>query len=372
MFKLAFIFSLLASMFLIVEKMRTHKHLVDANSARDAGKPIPVALYAVEKAALKPSLVGSCVTEASQTLSISSAIRDAVVSKVNVKVGAYLKAGEELVNLDDREKRSVVDRASKRVLWLGGTLDERKHLMDYFYENRSKGQSLEVDYRRAKIDWLKESGDLDQAKEDLKLAEIDLEKMVIRAPVSGLVDEIIAEGQIALQNMYIAKLSVVDPLHLTCNFDVDDYSYVISLLDRGEVSLRGMPGVRLAASFVKRQASQNGGTLNWVFSVDNSNRDIYPAMVGYIRFQSDSAVIRLPTVALLNRLDKQAQVFVATSENTVLLTKVILGQQSGGYTEIVSGLNVGDKVVVAGQKDLVDGDKISDLDPTEVVYPYGS
>lgn len=359
-------------MFLVMEKMRNHKHLVDADSARDAGKPIPVALYAVEKTALKPSVVGSCVTEASQTLIISSAIRDSVVSKVKAKVGAYLKAGEELVNLDDREKRSVVGRASKRVLWLEYTLDERKHLMDYFYENLSKGQSLEVDYRRAKIDWLKESSDLDKAKEDLRLAEIDLEKMMIKAPVSGLVDEIIAEGQVALQNMSIAKMSVVDPLHLSCNFDVNDYSYVTSLLDRGEVSLRGMPGVQLPARFVKRQASQNGRTLNWVFSVDNSDRDIYPAMVGYIRFQSDSAVVRLPTVALLNRLDKQAQVFVANPDNIALLTTVILGQQSGGYTEIVSGLGIGDKVVVAGQKDLVDGDKVSDLDPTEVVYSYGN
>jgi len=370
LFKLVVMAALLFLALLIMGNMRSHKQVVDATTARNSGMPIPVASYIVDKGVLKPSVVGSCTAEASRVISLVSAIRDPIINRVFAKQGDLIEAGFKLVQLDDRTEKTLFERAAKRVHWSEKKLDERKHLMDYVNNNLKNGHSLEVEYRRAKVDWLLASSDLAQALEDLKLAEIQLTKTYVVSPVTGVLDNVISEGQIARQDINLAQISVLNPMHIKCDFDVADYAYVKSMIDEGIVSFRGGGQELLAANFIKNEVTQDGKKLRWVFSVKNDNNNVYPAMASYIKFQSESTVIRIPTVSLLNSQDKRAQVFVVSEESIAVLSDVRLGLQSGGFTEIVAGLYEGDRVVIAGQKNLIDGEVVSDIDPVEVTYPY--
>lgn len=369
--KLLVMAALLFLILLILGNMRSHKQLVDATTARNSGMPIPVASYIVDKDVLKPSIVGSCIAEASRVISLVSSIRDPIINRVFAKQGDLIEAGFKLIQLDDRTEKTLLKRATKRVYWLQKKLDERKHLMDYFHQNLNNGHSLEVEYRRAKVDWVLASADMAQALEDLELAKIQLTKTHIVSPFTGVLDNVISEGQVARQDIDLAGISVLDPMHIKCNFDVADYAYVKSMINKGVVSFRGGQET-LSANFIKNEITQDGRNLDWVFSVENENNNIYPAMKSYIKFQSEKMITRVPTVSLLNSQDGNAQVFIISDESIAVLSEVRLGLHSGGFTEIIAGLYEGDRVVVVGQKNLSDGEVVSNIDPLEVTYPYGS
>lgn len=355
---------------MLLKAMQAHKRIVDADAARDAGKPIPVASHTVAEGVLRPLLVGSCTAEPSKTLSIAGVLRDIMVKAVHAEPGGSIEAGSVLIEFDDRERKAGLERARDRIDWLVKRVDEKKTLLDYFEENLKDGQSLEVDYRRAKVDWIEAREDLAVARSDFQLAEIELSKTVLTAPASSIVDDIVLPGEVARQSVDLARLVVLNPLYMRCDFNIEDYNYIQTFKDQGKVAIRSLPGEVFSANFVKSVTEESGDGLRWIFSVNNEANRIQPGMSGYLRFSSEKVVVRVPTVALLNRHDSQAQVFII-EDDKARLTDVHIGQESGGYSEIKSGLIVDNVIVVAGQRHLINGDSVAVVDPLSIVYPYG-
>jgi RND family efflux transporter MFP subunit len=91
--------------------------------------------------------------------------------------------------------------------------------------------------------------------------------------------------------------------------------------------------------------------------VDNSRMRIRPGMFANVSFNfgtEDHIVV--PDVAVIRQQGvNDRYVYVVNPNNTVSYIKVELGRRLGSTYEIRSGLNDGDRVVVAGAARLVDG-----------------
>jgi len=354
----------------LLSRISQHRQIVDAKAARDAGKPIPVSVYLADVAPIRPLLVGACSTGASREVEVSTPLRDLIVEKVFAVPGQYIEIGDPLIELDAREAAARVSLAKDRLTGLEAEVDERQKVVNYFLNNRQAGQSLEIDYRRELINLVQTKGELSVSDDELEIAQIDLDKTKINAPVSGQIEEVITAGQVARQNDVLAKIRVSDPIVATCQFDVTDYAYLRSVRDEGEIYFRGLEGQSFQAQYLM-EAPLNSITDNlvWQFTIENKDRILQPNMQGSIRYTSAKAVLRVPSVSVLNRDGEKAQIFVVDKKQANLVP-IRVGQQAGGFTEVLSGIQKETPVVIAGQLDLIAGDKVNVLDQREVTYPY--
>ena len=62
--------------------------------------------------------------------------------------------------------------------------------------------------------------------------------------------------------------------------------------------------------------------------------------------------------ALIDRKDGSAKVFVVTTNDTIQLKEVQYGRSDTGKVPIVSGLNIGDQILISGHTRLSDGDSV--------------
>ncbi|RDV27505.1 efflux RND transporter periplasmic adaptor subunit [Alteromonas aestuariivivens] len=365
---------LLAMAFLLLREMRRHSNIVNADSARQAGQPLPVSVYEANVAPIQPLIVGSCTTQPSKTVELASAINDIIITGSYFVEGDLVSEGQKLLELDKRQIQASISKAQDRIRWLNEEIRERASLVQYYKENRASGQSLEIDYRRALIDLIQAEGDRSTADEELTLAQVDLEKTDIISPVTGRVDIIAAKGEVARVNQTVATITVVNPMVANCVFDTSDYQFLMAKRNEGEVVLKGLDGYQFSGRFLQEAPldpeAEQIDNLNWYFTINNDHLMVQANMTGFIRFTSTEEVLRIPAVALLNQNQNQAQVF-RVNDTTANLVTVNTGQRASGFVAITSGLEPGDRVVVAGQLDLIDGDYVNPIDPRDVTFSYG-
>ena len=72
---------------------------------------------------------------------------------------------------------------------------------------------------------------------------------------------------------------------------------------------------------------------------------------------SERKDLSLPRNALINRKESAATIFVLDSEQHAVKTQVVYGRSESGSVPILSGVEVGQKVLVSGHHRLKDGDE---------------
>jgi hypothetical protein len=95
--------------------------------------------------------------------------------------------------------------------------------------------------------------------------------------------------------------------------------------------------------------------------LDNPDLTLRPGMGGAANIElqaSNNSGLRIPAITLLGSNGRDAYVFKVDNRNIARLTEVQIVGYEQGYVGIQTGLSAGDKVVVAGQQALLDGDKV--------------
>jgi RND family efflux transporter MFP subunit len=363
------ILALVLGIVYVQDKMFRHRNLVDADYARLKGNPIPVSVGTVVTGAIQPTVVGSCQTAPSRVVNLRSPLNDIEVFEVFFKPGTRVKKGQGLLDLDRKDADQKLTTATAKFEWQSKLVGHISDFVDYYKTNLKDGLSLEREYQQTVIDLAREQRDLALASSEVDEAKLTLAKTYLKSPVSGIIEEIVTTGEILKQSSIVATISVQQPMHLDCQFDNSELSYLLDKRDSGKVSLEGLNGHTYRASFIQAIYDDKNPGLNLRFQIDNAKRRVMPGMKGVIRFESEKRVLRVPAVALLNRTRGVAQIFVVNKDQRANLREVVTGESSGGFVEIVSGLKNHEVFVIAGQVNLLDGDQVNPLDPVEVTFP---
>ncbi len=174
----------------------------------------------------------------------------------------------------------------------------------------------------------------------------------LTAPVSGIITELgVREGAMASPGMTIAKISAIDHLWLLAEVPESQVPKV-------------RPGMAVSASFAGApQRSYTGRVRELLPSVnaasrtvqarlelDNRDGALIPGMLMQVHLEGARAEPRLlvPTEAIITS-GKRAVVLVADEQRGMRAVAVTPGRELGDDTEIVSGLEEGQKVVASGQ-----------------------
>ncbi len=290
-------------------------------------------------------------------VTVSAEIPGRVVS-APAERGSTVRAGDELIRLDDREIRLQITEASSSITTAQVELAredyERKQRL--FADgavtrsalDQSKNQYLGLDsaYRstQARIAQLKERA----------------AKTRIHAPLTGTVARLEVEpGEFVAPGMPIAVIE-----------DMEDVLVVVEVADRDVVRLRSLQVVEATSDAFPGKifsgvVERVGGAANPVtraFEVEariaNPDGELRSGMIISLRIllEKRNALV-VPAAALLGEGAETARV-VVVSNGVARSAEVTVGRRSDRDVELLSGLAEGDEVVVSGHDRLHDGQPV--------------
>ncbi len=233
------------------------------------------------------------------------------VSEILVEEGGVVTKGQIIAKLDDNmisKKVSLVEseiqRAQVSVKEVSINLALAKRKLERFkalLENKRVSEesvdnvTAEVDVLNAKLEYAEK--EIQVQKRNLALVRQELEDMVIRAPISGVVTkvevglgEVVSPVLVNSDNTVKSICTIMDLSSMSIEVDVNE-SYIGKVKEVGfaEVRLDAFPDKKFRANLnrVIPLANKQKGTVTVILSLIDSNEEVYPGMSAQVWFKSD-------------------------------------------------------------------------------------
>ncbi len=346
-----------------------------AGGAKRAAPAIAVKLAQAAKADF-PLIERSYGTMASpQVVNINARLASQVM-KVNVQDGQLVKAGDVLIELDDRTVQATLakDQATlakdQSILANNEIQLQRARTL----AARNAGTLQDVDNAVAAENSTRQQLSSDQAVIDADKLQVEFAK--IKAPFDGKLGTITAAagavtsaagGQAALMTV-----TQVQPLKV--NFRLPEQS----LLPVQAAMAKGPVAVRVIASgssdlldqgklvFIDSSVDTSSGTIGMAAEIANSKLILWPGQRVQVEVDYGKIIgaLTVPTVAV-QQGQIGAFVWLVDEQNKVTAAPVKVARFEGELASISEGLTEGAQVVIEGQAKLNNGSEVRSGKPAE-------
>ncbi len=268
------------------------------------------------------------------------------VTKVNVKVGDYVKAGTVLFEIDKGTVSGSYTQA-KAAYDLARTTYSN---MEKLY---SEGAISKSDYDSARVSYI-------SAQENYKLAAEQYSNFSPSSPIDGYVTSMnVSVGNVVATGSVAASVANTDELEISTTAS----EYIAGLLNVGDsvevyVDNREKPYTGVVETLSPAPAY---GTFTYpiTISLDNSSGELMSGQFAEIRVTAEESknALCVPSDALIMKNGKTVLVLV-NEEGIASYSEATYGIDNGEVVEILSGAKKGDKVVISGQSFISDGEKV--------------
>jgi len=289
------------------------------------------------------------------------------VVEVKVQTGDAVKAGDVLLTLDSQDADAAIadhKQAQANVSAANAALSKAKAdrervrgLFEHDAVARKEVDNVEAAFAAARAEVVRAQAERQQAERKLKLLGIKgtsrsgTETIAVRASISGKVLELrVVSGEFhsdtARPLMIVADLSTV-----LVSADVAENA--IRLIEVGEpvqIDLVAFPGEVFAATVVRiaDTVDPRTRTIKVLAALPNPRGRFRPEMFGRVRHGHATARIpALPQTAVIHR-DGQDITLVETGPGEYEIRPVTVGARAGDKVALLSGAEVGERVVVDG------------------------
>jgi RND family efflux transporter MFP subunit len=296
----------------------------------------------------------------------------AQIAQVHFKEGSAVKAGQLLFTLDGSQYQATVDLRKADLARAEAAHDRaRKYLSRLKAADRRSVSELDLDV--AQSDVLQGKAGVEQAKAALRLAQIDLGRAKITAPIAGRVGgALFTKGNsVTPAGGPLAEIVQTDPIRVA--FALSDRDY-LDAFDRFGVSGDVYSArVRLAngeeyplsgvRDFEENVMDGRTGTMTVRLRFKNDRGILIPGAM--VRVTTRPARSRVAVVVPQESILADARgdyVYVVDAGNVTHQRRVTLGAEEGMMREVVSGLSEGDFVVVYGLQSIRPEMKVTPID----------
>jgi HlyD family secretion protein len=213
-----------------------------------------------------------------------------------------------------------------------------------------------------------------QMKAALDYAETQVAATEIRAPVSGTVLQRIVERGVMVSPSSFgdsgARTSVVslaDLNDLQIELDISQADFArLKMTQRAEIVPEAFPNLKYTGFIaeIAPEANRAKATVQVKVKVDNPDEQLRPEMNARVNFLAEATQgdarsasrVLVPKAAVV-RKDGSDFVFVVKG-NRVEQRAIRLGEEAGGFYNVLEGLSGGESTAVAGVETLRDGDRV--------------
>jgi RND family efflux transporter MFP subunit len=287
--------------------------------------------------------------EAIRTVGVNAQVSGAIL-EMNVEEGDRVEQGEVMARLDDRELRAQL-RAAQASFEVGQAAYERaRALLD-------AGIITQAEYEVERTAFEAARAQADQL-------ETRLSYTVIRAPLGGIVTtREVQAGDILGTQSRIAEVAEVDTMVVRVSVSELDVLEIANG-DPVRVQLDAAPERPITARVRRVFPAADPATRLVPVEVmldDPDGSGVRPGFLARVTFELSPRpdAILVPAGAIVSRGGGEG-VFVV-DDATVVLRSITPGLTADGRVEVLDGLEVGERVVVAGSNLLRDGATIRDM-----------
>jgi RND family efflux transporter MFP subunit len=270
-----------------------------------------------------------------------------VVTKISVVEGDHVRKGQVLAELDAEVLKQNLKDLQNQLEFVTDLYEKQKNLWE-------QKIGSEVQYLTAK-------NNMESIQNKIATVQDQIKMSSITAPIDGTVEEIpIKVGQLATAGLPAFRVINFSKAKVVAEVG-EAYSAKINTGDQVRIYL---PDYNEELEQRVTFASKYINPTNRTFTVEaelNPNENVYRAnMIAVLRIKDylNPSVIALPQNYIQSSKAEGQFVYVASSENGKNVARkkyVKSGVTYNGLTELLSGLEEGDKLITAGYKDLYDG-----------------
>lgn len=267
-----------------------------------------------------------------------------ILTKVYVKEGDRVVKGQLLAQIDDGGLSQQIASLQIQADLAKTTFDRQSRLWD-------QKIGSEIQYLQAKSTF-------ESAVESVNQLKQQLSKSNIRAPFTGVVDDVITDqgNVVAAGQTQLIRIVNLDDMYIQT--DVPE-SYITSIVDGKEVEVMfPVLGKTLKSSI--RQTGNFINPANRTFKVEiavpNKNRTIKPNLTARLKindYTSDKAIL-IPQSIISENASAEQYVYVLKEkvEDKAVANQVVIttGKTQGDKIEVLSGLNENDELIVEGAR----------------------
>jgi len=340
---------LAASLFLVLRPSQASQQQTTTKSEKANGqkadeKKLPVEVAVVKRGSISSWINTTATLEPYRQVTIL-AEATGTVAKLMVDEGANVREGQVLAVLSNPDREVALQKAN---------ISQKNAAIELQRKQTSYDQKIisQAEYDKAQYE-------KDVADSELKAAGVAVDRLTIRAPYDGFItDRFIDKGQnIAL----LAQLFTIvdrDPLEAKIYLPEKE---IFGITEEQPVSLALNSQKNLTFQGRIRQISpavdSRTGTVKVTVEVTNAPAQVRPGSFVDVRLvtQKHDQAILIPKKALIEEAGEQ---YVFTIDKDVAARRSIqTGFTDDQFAEVISGVQVGQPVVVAGQGALRDGVK---------------
>jgi RND family efflux transporter MFP subunit len=191
-------------------------------------------------------------------------------------------------------------------------------------------------------------------------AEIDLANTKVRSPaVAVVLSRTVNPGENTAIGEQLFQLGTIDDVMMLAEVSEDQIGFV-SLGMRGEVGTNAFPGETFVGSVVKigGVVSTTTRTFGVYIRIGNKDLRLKPGVTGYARLVANHTGLVVISTAIINPVGDHATVFVVDQNSVAHIRQLRYGMRAEGLTQILDGLQEGERVVTVGQQELHEGDRV--------------
>lgn len=283
-----------------------------------------------------------------------------VVESVYGIEGAPVKKGEILFRLRDAEQRARLREAEAGVRLAADVYDRTERLSTADISSQARGTEA--------------AANLDVARAKLERAKVDLERTKIRAPFDGVLgSRLVSPGSKMDEKEGMVTLDAIDRLKLS--FTVPEIAVALARLG-GRVGARVIsypdrvfPG---EVFFISPHIEVSTRRLVIKAWIANDEHLLKPGMFANVEVE----VARKPNAILLPEAamvyDRHGiYVWREDEDGKARKVPVVIGFRQGGRVEVVEGVAIGDRVIVAGTHKVLAGSLLDFGDEAEQIESAG-
>ncbi|PHN94758.1 efflux RND transporter periplasmic adaptor subunit [Maribacter sp. 6B07] len=276
------------------------------------------------------------------------------LQRVYVKEGDRVSKGQVLATIDDGGMSSQLNQLKTQASLAKTTFERQERLW-----NQNIGS--EIQYLQAKTNY-------EAAENMVSQAQSQLGKSTIRAPFSGIIDNVIKDqGTVVAPGQGSEVFRIVNLSDMYIEVEVPE-AY-LGNVTKGKEALVYFP---ILGDSVVTKIRETGNFINpsnrsfeAEIPVPNKEGKIKPnlsAKVNINDYTSEDAIL-IPTSIISENADGEQYVFVADEPNAdgesiVKRTIITTGKTQGAAIEVLTGLNDGDHIIKEGARSVKDGQKV--------------
>ncbi len=309
---------------------------------------VTVAAVTTENFIHSIDLQGKVVAEDEQMITSKGA---GTLTRIMVKNGDFVRAGQTVAYLDDAIMQKGISEIQQQLDFARNVYDKQKRLWD-------QGIGTEIQYLQAKNGVEALEKNIDRMKETNTMN-------VVRAPISGVIDEVYAKlGGAMAPGVPFAKIVNFSKLKVVA----DVAETFAGKVQKGNEVLLQFPDIKrdikARVGYVGSSISSINRTLKVEIPLGANEKNILPNMVSIVKlidYKKDKAVV-IPINMVQKGMDEDfVMIAAAGNAGKTVAQKVTIkvGQTYNDKAEVLSGLKAGDQLITVGYQDLNGGDLIS-------------